>query len=97
MAFVHRQAAFDAGPENARGEVVGEGGDESFVGGGELDEAGEVGGDGVEGGDVGEAELAEGVLEDRDASGVGCFGCGGGVDGLDDFVDLGRNKGICKN
>lgn len=47
MALVHREAAFDAWPEDAGGEVVGEGGDEGFVGGGELDEAGEVGCDGV--------------------------------------------------
>jgi len=47
VTFVHRQAAFDARAEDAGGEVVGEGGDVCFVGGGELDEAGKVSGDGI--------------------------------------------------
>ena len=49
----------------------------------------------IECGDVGEAELDEGVLEDRDASGVGGFGGGSVVDGFDDFVDVGGNQGVC--
>lgn len=47
VPFVRCQATFDARAEDTKGEVVGEGGDEGFVGGGKLDEAGEVGGDGV--------------------------------------------------
>ena len=41
--------------EDARGEIVGERGDEVFVGGGEFNEAGEVGGYGIERCYVGEA------------------------------------------
>jgi len=47
MAFVHCEWGVVARAEDARGEVVGEGYDEGFVGGGEFYKAGEVGGHGV--------------------------------------------------
>ena len=54
--------------KDARGEVVGERGDEVFVSRGEFDKAGEVSGYSVECCYVGEAQLAKGILKDRDSS-----------------------------
>ncbi len=53
-----------------------------------------MGGYCIEGGDISEAELAEGVLEDRDSGFGGGRGVGGGVDGFNDFVYLRGNKGV---
>ena len=47
VAFVHGEVGVEARAEDAGCEVVSEGGDEVFVGGGEFDEAGEMGGYGV--------------------------------------------------
>lgn len=54
--------------KDARGEVVGERSHEVFVSGGEFNKAGEVSGYGVECCYVGEAQLAKGILKDRDSS-----------------------------
>lgn len=103
VALVQGEGVFGAGAQDAGGEGLREVGDEGLVRGGQVDQAREVRGDGVEGGDVVEPELAEGGLQDFDAwggvgggggDGVGLGVAGGGVDGLDDFVDLGRDEGV---
>ena len=43
---------------------------------------------------VGKTELTESVLENRDTGLRGGRRVGGRVDGLDDFVDLGRDEGV---
>ena len=49
---------------------------------------------GVEGGNVCKAQLAEGILQDRNTS-LGRSGrVGGCIYGLDDFINLGRNKRV---
>lgn len=53
-----------------------------------------MGHDGIKRGNVVKTKLAKSALEDFDASFFGGLVCGRGIDGLDDIVNLGRNKGI---
>ena len=47
VAFVHGEVSVESWAEDAGCEVVGEGDDEVFVGGGEFDETGEMSGYGI--------------------------------------------------
>jgi hypothetical protein len=53
-----------------------------------------MGHDGIKRGDVNEAELSKRALQDLDPSLFRGLVSGSRIDGLDDFVDLRRNKGV---
>lgn len=67
MAFVHRQRGFYAGTKNTRGKNLGEQRNEGFVGRSQFNETGKMCCYCVECGDIRKAELAKGVLQNRDA------------------------------
>lgn len=88
VSLLRRQAALRLRSEDAPGEVVGERRDVALVRRRQLDETREVGGDGVEGGNVGQPKLTQGVLNHRDPRRLVRLARLGGVDGLDDLVDV---------
>lgn len=88
VALVHRQAALDARAENARGKGLCQRSDVFFVGRGQINQAREVSHNGIKRSDIDKAELSKGALQNLDPTFFRGLMSGGGINRLDDFVNL---------
>lgn len=94
VALIHGETALNARSENTGRQDLSQQSDVLFVGRGQVNQACEVGHDGIKRGDVDEAELSKGALQDLNPSIFRGLVSGGRIDGLDDFVDLRRDKRV---
>jgi hypothetical protein len=94
VTLVHREAALNAWPKDARRQCLGECRNVILVSRREVYQSCKMGHNSVKRSDVIEAELAKCALQDLDPAFFRRLMSGSRINGLNDFVNLRRNKGV---